>query len=111
MICEVMAAEVTELCGPKHHRSSPDHYRAGTSPGCVLVEGDREQVVRPRVRQKASDGTSREVELASYTAAKDPQQLQTQIVQAIVSGVSSRAIEENHPKSPGVKRSSVSRLW
>ena len=111
MICEVMAAEVTELCGPKHHPSSPDHYRAGTSPGCVLVEGDQEQVVRPRVRRKASDGTSREVELASYTAAKDPQQLQTQIVQAIVSGVSSRAIEENHPKSPGVKRSSVSRLW
>ncbi len=63
------------------------------------------------MRQRASDGTSREVELASYTAAKDPQQLQTQIVQAIVSGVSSRAVEENHPKSPGVKGSSVSRLW
>ena len=111
MICEVMAAEVTELCGPKHHPSSQDHYRAGTSPGRVLVEGDQEQVVRPRVRRKASDGTSGEVELASYTAAKDPQQLQAQIVQAIVSGVSSRAVEENHPKSPGVKRSSVSRLW
>ena len=111
MICEVMAAEVTEICGPKHHPSSHDHFRAGTSVGRVLVEGEREKVVRPRVRQRASDGSSREIELASYKAAKDPQQLQTQIVQAIVSGVSSRAIEENHPKSPGVKRSSVSRLW
>ena len=111
MICEVMAAEVTELCGPKHHPTSEDHFRAGTSTGRVLVEGDQEEVVRPRVRQRAADGTSREVELASYKAAKDPQQLQAQIVQAIVSGVSSRAIEESHPKSPGVKRSSVSRLW
>ena len=111
MICEVMAAEVTELCGPKHHPSSQDHFRAGTSTGRVLVEGDQEEVVRPRVRKRAADGTSREVELVSYKAAKDPQQLQAQIVQAIVSGVSSRAIEENHPKSPGLKRSSVSRLW
>ena len=27
MICDVMAAEVTELCGPKHAPSSSDHYR------------------------------------------------------------------------------------
>jgi transposase-like protein len=111
MICEVMAAEVTELCGPKHDPSSSDLYRAGSASGRVLLEGEREEVVRPRVRQKSSDGTSCEVELASYRAAKDPQQLQAQIVQAIVSGVSSRAIEEIKPNSPGVKRSNVSRLW
>ncbi len=111
MISEVMAAEVTELCGPKHHPSPSDHYRSGSAAGRVLVEGEREEVARPRVRQKSSDGTSCEVELASYQAAKDPQQLQAQIVQAIVSGVSSRAIEEIKPKSPANKRSSVSRLW
>ena len=91
MICEVMAAEVTELCGPKHDPSSSDHYRAGSASGRVLYEGEREEVVRPRVRQESGDGTSCEVELATYRVAKDPQQLQSQIVQAIVSGVSSRA--------------------
>lgn len=111
MICEVMAAEVTELCGAKHDPSSSDLYRAGSALGRVLLEGEREEVIRPRVRQKSSDGTSCEIELASYRAAKDPRQLQAQIVQAIVSGVSSRAIEEIKPNSPGVKRSSVSRLW
>jgi putative transposase len=111
MICEVMAAEVTELCGPKHDPSSSDLYRGGSALGRVLLEGEREEVVRPRVRQKSSDGTSCEIELATYRAAKDPQQLQAQIIQAIVSGVSSRAIEEIKPNSPGVKRSSVSRLW
>ena len=111
MICEVMASEVTELCGPKHDPSPSDHYRAGSSSGRVLYEGEREEVVRPRVRQKSSDGASHEVELTSYRVAKDPEQLQAQIVQAIVSGVSARSIEEIKPNSPGVKRSNVSRLW
>jgi len=111
MICEVMAAEVTELCGPKHDPSYSDHYRAGSTPGRILYEGEREEVVRPRVRQKSSDGTSDEVELASYRAAKDPAQLQSQIVQAIVSGISSRNIKQIKPNSPGVKKSNVSRLW
>jgi hypothetical protein len=66
MICEVMAAEVTQLCGPKHSPSPSDHYRAGSSAGCVLYEAERETVIRPRVRQKAVDGSSHEVELATY---------------------------------------------
>jgi transposase-like protein len=112
MICEVMAAEVSELCGPKHDPSSSNHYRGGSASGRVLLEGEREgNRSAMRVRQKSSDGTGCEVELATYRAAKDPQQLQAQIVQAIVSGVSSRAIEEIKPNSPGVKRSNVSRLW
>jgi putative transposase len=111
MICEVMAAEVTELCGPKHAPSENDHYRAGSSPGRVLYEGEREGVVRPRVRRKSEDGTSDEVELASYRVAKDPAQLQSQIIQAIVSGVSARNVQEIKPNSPGVKKSNVSRLW
>jgi len=111
MICEVMAAEVTELCGPKHAPSPSDHYRAGSSSGRVLYEGEREEVVRPRVRVKSGEGTSEEVELTSYRVAKDPEQLQSQIVQAIVAGVSARDIQDVKPNSPGVKKSNVSRLW
>ena len=33
MICEVMAAEVTQLCGPKHAPSEGDHFRAGSAQG------------------------------------------------------------------------------
>ena len=71
MICEVMAAEVTELCGPKHAPSPSDHYRAGTSPGRVLYEGEREEVIRPRVRCKSDDGASHEVDLASCDTPQD----------------------------------------
>ncbi len=111
MICEVMAAEVTELCGPKHAPSGSTHYRAGTSPGRVLYEGEREKVLRSRVRCKSDDGTSQEVDLASYRIAKNPEQFRSQIVQAIVSGVSTRGVEAIKPDSPEVTRSNVSRLW
>ena len=52
MVCEVMAAEVTQVCGvcgPKHSRGGGDHYRSGSGPARVLYEGERDAVMRPRV--------------------------------------------------------------
>jgi putative transposase len=46
MICEVMAAEVTALCGPKHSPTDGDLFRSGSSSGRVIFEGQREDVVR-----------------------------------------------------------------
>jgi putative transposase len=77
----------------------------------VLVEGEREEVVRPQVRRQGEDGSSREVELASYRLAKDPAQLQAQVIQGSAAGVSGRSMQDLKPKSPGVCRSNVSRLW
>lgn len=111
MICEVMAAEVSELCGKKHSRSDSAVFRAGSATGRVLVEGEREEVIQPRVRQRQSDGSSREVQLASYASAGDPQQLESHVLQALMAGVSTRQIAEVKPNSPNVSRSSVSRLW
>ena len=100
MICEVMAAEVNELCGPRHHPGEGDHYRAGTSPGRVLVDGKREELVRPRVRRVNDSGVSHEVPLATYQAACDPEHLTASIVQALASGVSTREIKNVKPNSP-----------
>jgi putative transposase len=49
--------------------------------------------------------------LANYTAARGAQQINSQIIQAIEPGISSRKSEEMRPVSPGVKRSSVARPW
>jgi len=51
MICDVMASEVDQLCGPKHQPDGGELFRAGSSSGRVLVDGEREEVVRPRVGQ------------------------------------------------------------
>ena len=111
MISEVMAAEVNELCGPKHKPSDSDHYRAGSSSGRVLFEGEQEAVVRPRVRKHSCDGASEEVVLATYQAARDPSQLQESIVTALMHGVSTRDVGKIKPNSPGAGKSNVSRLW
>ncbi len=111
MISDVMAAEVEELCGAKHAPVGGDTYRAGSSPGRVLVEGEREEVTRPRVRRRQSAGRSQEVSLATYRSACDPQQLQASIVTALTAGVSTRDLKTVQPKSPGVGKSNVSRLW
>jgi hypothetical protein len=36
----------------------------------VLVEGEREEVERPRVRRKGEDGSSCDVELVTYRLAE-----------------------------------------
>ena len=111
MISEVMAAEVNELCGPKHKPSDSDHFRAGSSSGRVLLDGEREAVVRPRVRKRTEGSGSEEVVLATYEAARDPSQPQDSIVTALMHGVSTRDVQKIKPNSPGVGRSNVSRHW
>jgi putative transposase len=111
MISEVMASEVSELCGPKHHPTESAHFRAGSSSGRVLFEGEREDVIRPRVRNRNADGSSDEIALETYQAANDPQQLQDSIVTALMHGVSTRDMKKVKPNSPGVGRSNVSRHW
>lgn len=111
LISEVMASEVSELCGVKHCPNDDTMFRAGSSPGRVLHEANRVEVTRPRVRQRLDDGATCEVQLATYQAACDPGHLQESIVNALVSGVSSRDVSQVLPESPGVKRSNVSRHW
>ena len=39
-----MAAEVTELCGPKHHPNDSGNVRAGSSSGRVIAYDQREEI-------------------------------------------------------------------
>jgi len=80
MICDVMASDVDQLCGLKHQPSGGELFRAGSSSGRVLVGGEREEVVRPRVLQQQTDGSTSEITLASYESASNPEELQASIV-------------------------------
>jgi transposase-like protein len=111
MISEVMATEVTELCGPKHSPLGDDVFRSGSSPGRVIFEGQREDVVRPRVRERQANGSTTEVPLASYESARNPERLQASIVAALMAGVSTRDIKHVQPDPQGTSKSNVSRYW
>jgi transposase-like protein len=112
MITDVIAEEVTELCGPKHRPTGGDIYRAGTALGSVIHDGRREPISRPRVRQMSDSGSSREVTLASYEAARCPEQLRDSITKALIAGVSTRDVATTQQEeAPGLSKSNVSRHW
>jgi transposase-like protein len=112
MIADVMSDEVAQLCGVKYHPSEEGEcQRAGNAPGSVLWEGNRDQVTRPRVRRQKQDGSTEEVRLQTYEAARQPDQLHAIIMRTLGGGVSAREMNEVLPESSPVSRSSVSRLW
>ena len=71
VILEVMAGEVTALCGAAYRPNGGGCRRAGTAPGSVVVDGRTEPLRRPRVRRRQADGGEAEVGLVSYGAARD----------------------------------------
>jgi len=111
IILEVMAGEVTSLCGPAYHPAGRGCRRAGTAPGSVVVEGRAESVLRPRVRRRKAEGGEVEVGLTSYGAARDTAAVRDSLLRALAAGVSSRQARRVFPSAPANSSSSVSRLW
>ena len=91
---ELMAAEVSEVVGPKG-RHDPDRsaHRHGSENGSVTLGGRRVGVEHPRMR--SADGT-KEVPVASYEhfASRDP--LTELVFERIMAGVSARGYERTN---------------
>ena len=77
----------------------------------IIFEGQREDVLRPRVRQRQANGSTTEVPLASYESARNPERLQASILAALMAGVSTRDIKNIQPDPQGTSKSNVSRYW
>lgn len=111
ILAGVMAEEVTKLCGAAYHpREDGEYYRAGSADGYAYVESRREDIVRPRVRQRVEDNRTEEVGLASYAAAQDASEAQRLLLEALLGG-STRKVGNVVGKQRGSSKSSVSRLW
>jgi transposase-like protein len=115
VVAQVLAEEVSSLCGPSHERKAADElecYRAGNAPGQVLWAGHREEILRPRVRRRKNADASEEVPLQTYQAAQDRTALEQQILTALACGVSGREQKRLQPEAGrGMSKSAVSRLW
>lgn len=108
----MVKAEVEQLCGRAWHPDdSTGHYRAGSAPSSVYVQGKREVMERPRVRSRGSEGTS-ETTLKTWQLAKDPGEWEEAMMRAVLCGVSTRkcaGLREHEVR--GESKSSLSRLW
>jgi transposase-like protein len=109
---EVVEEEVRELCGAAHRPDPASAFRrAGSARSTVFLDGRREELKRPRVREHREEG-SVEVTLASWQAATDPAQWQEATMRAVLCGVSTRDVARlGEEQVKGLSKSAVSRLW
>lgn len=109
---EVVQEEVNGLCGQRYKPSdSSEYFRAGSAPSSVYVQGRKERMPRPRVRQRTAEGV-REIDLQSWKAAQDTAQWEESVMRAVLCGVSSRDIAcLSAEEALGQGKAAVSRLW
>lgn len=109
---DVIEEEVRQLCGASHRPDPESAFRrAGSAASTVFLDGRREALKRPRVRERSDQG-SVEVKLASWQAAKDPAQWQEATMRAVLCGVSTRDVGRlGEDQVKGLSKSAVSRLW
>ncbi len=98
--------EVASLCGPKYQPASDSPCcRAGSEKGSAYINGEREEITRPRVRHE-DDG---EVVLNTYRAARSQRNLFADVTSAMLEGMSSRSVSR-HTKG-AISKSAASRMW
>jgi putative transposase len=103
---QMMSEEVETLCGPRYRPDSDSEYRrAGSERGRVYLDGEKEDIVRPRVRHEENG----EVKLESYRAAASQEGLFEQIVGLVGEGMSQRGVERASKGT--ISKSAVSRMW
>jgi|GEM_PF-1710964 len=62
LICQVMAQEVSLLCGPKHQPTGGDKFRSGSSTGGIQIDGKRQEIIsyscpQPNLCSSATNST------------------------------------------------------
>ena len=102
--------EVSRRCGPRYSRPEEREVtRYGSQPGVVMIAGQKQSVMRPRLR--GVDGGS-EVPLETYALLQRPNAMPSSTLAKMVHGVSCRSYEqvvETARAGFGVAKSSVSR--
>ncbi len=101
-----MQQEVESLCGPRHHPDSESScHRAGSEKGTAYLNGEKEAIIRPRVRHE-DEG---EVNLVTYQAASNQRNVFEQVVAAVGQGLPIRGAGRIHRGT--VSKSAASRMW
>lgn len=102
--------EVTRRCGPRYSRPEVREVtRYGRQPGVVMIAGQKQGVLRPRIRGR---DRGPEIPLETYALLQRPGTMPASTLAKMVHGVSCRSYEqvvETARAGFGVSKSSVSR--
>lgn len=92
---KLMQEEVESLCGTSHRPEENAIYRrAGSDDGIMYVNGRKEAVKRPRVRERQADGHEREIGLKTYKYARNQKNIEAEVMAFMEEGVSARGAQK-----------------
>ena len=106
-ILDIIAQEVTDLCGEIHRPDAGIYRRAGTEPVTIKTSSGKERIAKRRVRAMQDDGTEREVVLNSYEEIRRSKGIFDEILEGMTHGTSSSGVG----KMTGTSKGTVATAW
>jgi len=106
-ILDLIAQEVTDLCGESHRPNGGIYQRAGTEPVTIKTSAGEEPIAKRRVRAMQDDGTKREVVLNSYEEIRRSKGVFDEILEGMTHGASSSGVG----KMTGTSKGTVATAW
>lgn len=106
-ILDMIAQEVTDLCGVSHRENGGIYRRAGSEPVTIRTTSGKESISKRRVRAMQENGMEREVRLNTYEEIRRSKGLFDQILEGMTHGVSSSGVG----KMTGSSKGTVATAW
>jgi putative transposase len=106
-ILDIIAQEVTDLCGEIHRPDGGIYRRAGTEPVTIKTSSGKERIAKRRVRAMQENGKEREVVLNSYEEIRRSKGIFDEILEGMTHGTSSSGVG----KMTGMSKGSVATAW
>lgn len=106
-ILDLIAQEVTDLCGVSHRENDGIYRRAGTESVTIRTTSGKEIISKRRVRAMQQDGKEREVRLNTYEEIRRSKGMFDEILEGMTHGVSSSGVGKMTATSKGT----VAKAW
>ncbi len=106
-ILDLIAQEVTDLCGEIHRPDDGIYRRAGTEPVTIKTSSGKEPIAKRRVRAMQENGKDREVVLNSYEEIRRSEGIFDEILEGMTHGTSSAGVG----RMTGTSKGTVAIAW
>lgn len=106
-ILDIIAQEVTDLCGEIHHPNGGIYRRAGTEPVSIKTTSGKEHIAKRRVRAMQENGEECEVRLNTYEEIRRSKGMFEEILEGMTHGASSSGVG----KMTGTSKGTVAKAW
>ncbi len=106
-LLELMAQEVTDLCGESQRPGGGIYRRAGSETVTIRTTSGKETIAKRRVRGMQDDGAEREIRLNTYEEIRRCKGLFEEILEGMCHGASSAGVG----KMTATSKSTVATAW